>query len=122
MRPADFLATTHQLHKTPKFLEHYSDLSVLVPEPTEGEIRLAGTRHSFRVLIDVFALPPSAVGLDIWAPSDDARKRISHHRDWYGRINVSLAAMHFDASLNADGKKHSDESPHTVTPPDPRDR
>ena len=99
MRPPDFPATTHQLHVMPEFRQYYSDLSKLIPEPTEGEIRLAGTRRCYKVLIGIYAIPPHAVGLDIWAPSDDARIRIAEHRDNWGRIDVTLGSMKFDAAL-----------------------
>ena len=99
MRQPDFPATTHQLHKIPEFREHYDNLSELIPEPTEGQIRLAGTRRKYDVLIGIYAMPPHAVGLDIWAPSDEARLRIGQHRDMWGRINVALGTMKFDAAL-----------------------
>jgi hypothetical protein len=99
MRPPDFPATTYRIHKVPEFRKHYSDLSKLVPEPTEGEIRLAGTRRCYKVLIDVYAMPPHAVGLDIWAPTDEARLRIGQHQEMWGRINVTLGTMQFDAAL-----------------------
>lgn len=98
-RPADFPASTHQLHKVPEFRKHYDDLSKLIPEPTEGKIRLAGTRRCYKVLIGIYAMPPHAVGLDIWAPTDEARLRIGQHRDMWGRINVTLGSMKFDAAL-----------------------
>ena len=99
MRLPDFPASTRQLHVVPQFREHYADLSKLISEPTEGEIRLGGTRHKYSVLIDVYAIPPHAVGLDIWAPSDEARLRIGQHRDMWGRIHVTLGEMQFDAVL-----------------------
>ena len=99
-RPPDFAGSTHQLCAVPEFREHYSDLSKLVPEPTEAVIRLCGTRRSYNVLIGIYAIPPHAVGLDIWTPSADAQLRMSQHRDLGGGgINVSLGAMQFDATL-----------------------
>ena len=97
--PPDFPATTHQIHRVPEFREHYDDLSVPFPEPVEGEIRLAGTRRCYKVMIGVYAMAPHAVGLDIWAPTDDARLRIGQHRDMWGRINVTLGGAQFDAAL-----------------------
>lgn len=99
IRSPDFPASTHQLRAVPEFRQHYSNLSDLIPEPTEGEIRLGGTRHTYKVLIDVYAIPPHAVGLNIWAPSDEARLRIGQHRDMWGRIHVTLGEMKFDAVL-----------------------
>jgi len=83
----------------PEFREHYDDLSKRFPEPIEGEIRLAGTRRSYKVLIGVYAIPPNAIGLDIYAPTDEARLRIGQHRDMWGRINVTFAGAQFDATL-----------------------
>jgi len=99
MRPPDFPAISHQLHTIPQIREHYADLKKLIPAPTEGEIRLGGTRHKYEVLIDVYAIPPHAIGLDIWAFSDEARLRIAHHRDFWGRINVTLGELQFGAVL-----------------------
>ena len=99
-RPPDFPAISHQLRAAPQIREHYADLKKLIPEPTEGEIRLGGTRHKYKVLIDIYAIPPHEFGLNIWAPSDDARLRISRHRDMeHGGINVTLGAMKFYAKL-----------------------
>ena len=116
MRPPDFPASTHQLRAVPEFRQHYSDLSKLIPEPAEGEIRLAGTRRCYKVLIGIYALPPHAVGLDIWAPSDDARLRIAQHRDMWGRINVTLGTMKFDATLGTFVKYDAQSSPPNSDP------
>ena len=67
----------------------------------EADIRLTGTRRSYKVFIGIFAIPPHAVGLDIWTTSDEARLRISQHRDQWGRISVTLGAMQFDATLES---------------------
>lgn len=90
MRLPDFPATTHQLHIVPEFRQHYADLSNLMPEPILGEIRLAGTRRKYEVLIGIYALPPHAVGLDIWAPTDEARLRIGRHRDMWAELTSLL--------------------------------
>ena len=98
-RPPDFPASTHQVHAVRHFQEHFANFSKLISEPTEGEIRLGGTRHKYKVLIDVYAIPPHAFGLNIWAPSDEARLRIRQHRDMWGRIHVTLGELQFDAVL-----------------------
>ena len=108
-RPPDFPASTHQLHRVPQFREHYDSLSIRFPEPVEGGIRLAGTRRCYKVMIGVYAMPPHAVGLDIWAPTDDARLRIGQHRDMWGRINVEIGAIKFDAALGSFVSMESDQ-------------
>ena len=101
MRPSDFPASTHQPYAVSRLTQQYIDPSKLVSDPIEGEIRLAGTRHSYKVLIAIYEMPPHAIGFDIWAPSDMARLRISQHRDLWGRINVTLGGLQFDAALGS---------------------
>ena len=68
----DFPATTSQLYKVSEIREHFDDLTKFMPTPVEAEIRLAGTRRTYKVRIGLYAIPRRTVGLDIWAPSDEA--------------------------------------------------
>lgn len=68
----DFPATTSQLYKVSEICEHFDDLTKFMPTPVEAEIRLAGTRRTYKVRIGLYAIPRRIVGLDIWAPSDEA--------------------------------------------------
>jgi hypothetical protein len=95
----DFEAEALDLDHVPERHEIYPDDLTQIVGPQDAEVRLVGTRHKYKVGIQVGEEDDGSIGASIWTLTEVANENLAEHAQNGGILEVTLGAISFTARI-----------------------